>query len=230
MSILADIPHSLDCAQLLRQAHIEPDSDDAAAFMALYETARTCARPKAFYKKCDVGSKTGDTVAIGDVTFTSVMLARNLATVARVFPFVCTCGCELDQVSLPPGDFLQQFWWDLIKQAYLNVARTYLHDHLIQRYRLGKVASMAPGTGDATVWPIEQQRLLFDLLDGVTAHIGVVLTDSFLMVPNKSVSGIFFPTEHDFRACQVCHRERCPGRSAPFDQALWDATQQSNHP
>jgi hypothetical protein len=37
------------------------------------------------------------------------------------------------------------------------------------------------------------------------------------MVPNKSVSGVRFPTEIDFRSCQVCQREDCPSRSAAFD-------------
>jgi hypothetical protein len=59
----------------------------------------------------------------------------------------------------------------------------------------------------------------------VTRHIGVVLTDSFLMIPNKSVSGIRFQTETDFRSCQVCRREVCPSRSAPFDKALWESLQ-----
>jgi len=45
------------------------------------------------------------------------------------------------------------------------------------------------------------------------------------MVPNKTVSGVRFPTEHDFRACQVCHRDDCPSRSAPFDAELWEAIQ-----
>ena len=81
------------------------------------------------------------------------------------------------------------------------------------------------GSGDATVWPIEQQRQLFALLGDVKSAIGVRLTDSCLMVPNKTVSGIRFPTEKDFRACQVCHRKECPNRSAPFDKALWDSLQ-----
>ena len=63
------------------------------------------------------------------------------------------------------------------------------------------------------------------LLGDVEASIGVRLTDSCLMVPNKTVSGVRFPTEHDFRACQVCHREDCPSRSAPFDADLWAAIQ-----
>jgi hypothetical protein len=86
---------------------------------------------------------------------------------------------------------------------------------------------MSPGSGDVNVWPIEQQRELFELLGDVRGQIGVELTDSFLMVPNKTVSGIHFPAEKDFRTCQVCHRENCPSRGAPFDQELWESIQHS---
>ena len=47
-----------------------------------------------------------------------------------------------------------------------------------------------------------------------------MLTDTFLMVPIKSVSGIFFPTEVSFESCQLCPRENCIGRRAPYDPAL----------
>ena len=80
---------------------------------------------------------------------------------------------------------------------------------------------MHPGSGDVSVWPIEQQQALFSLLGDVESEIGVRLTESFLMMPNKTLSGILFPTETDFGACQVCRRENCPSRKAPFDEALW---------
>jgi hypothetical protein len=44
----------------------------------------------------------------------------------------------------------------------------------------------------------------------------VRLTESMLMIPRKSVSGIFFPSEEGFVACQLCERENCPSRKAPF--------------
>ena len=158
---------------------------------------------------------------IAGVTFTSHVLSENLAEVERVFPYVATCGRELDGVALPTGDVLVQFWWDAIKAEILAAARAHLLAHLTDRFRLGQTARMSPGSGEADVWPIEQQRLLFALLGGVTPFIGVILTDSCLMIPNKTVSGILFPTEHDFRTCQVCHRDPCQNRKAPFDAAVW---------
>ena len=53
--------------------------------------------------------------------------------------------------------------------------------------------------------------------------IGVELTNSFLMVPSKSVSGIYFPTEIKFESCKLCPGEGCPGRQAPYDKNLLQA-------
>lgn len=81
---------------------------------------------------------------------------------------------------------------------------------------------MAPGSGAANVWPITQQKQLFSVFGDVEKLIGVRLTDRCLMIPIKSVSGIFFPTAGDntFASCQLCPREECIRRRAPFDAEL----------
>lgn len=221
MEALTQIEPALDTAALLARVHVAPDSEDAAAFTALVDQARAVARPKALYAEAFVEGRGDDTVWIAGITFTSRMLRRKLETVERVFPYVATCGHEMDDVALPAGDVLVQFWWDAIKAELLAVARAHLLAQLTERFRLGQTARMSPGSGDADVWPIEQQRPLFALLEGVTPFIGVILTESCLMIPNKSISGLLFPTEEDFQTCQVCHRDPCPNRRASFDAAVW---------
>ena len=225
MGVLTEILFELDEFELAKRAHVPEDSADRSLFGTLVSMAREVARPKALYRECFVEAKGEDTVTVDEITFTSRALRKNLDQAERVFPFVATCGHELDQVQLPSGDLLEVFWWDLIKQSVLGSARKRLTDHLTRRYALGRTATMSPGSGDVSVWPIQQQSWLFALLGAVEELIGVQLTDSFLMVPNKTVSGVRFPTEIDFRSCQVCHREDCPSRSAAFDQALWESIQ-----
>ena len=227
METLTQITPTLDTAALLARVHVVPDSEEAVAFTALIDQARAIARPKALYTEAFVEGRGDDTIRIGGLTFTSRMLRRKLDAVERVFPYVATCGHELDGVALPASDVLVQFWWDAIKAELLAAARAHLLAHLTDRFRLGQTARMSPGSGDADVWPIEQQRLLFALLGGVTPSIGVILTESCLMIPNKTVSGLLFPTEHDFRTCQVCHRDSCPNRTAPFDAAVWQSLRES---
>lgn len=225
MTKLIDIPFELDLVSIAKTVHIEPDSPDGRTLRDLVENAGRMARPKALYTEAFIDAKGGETVTVDGITFVSRMLRANLEPAERVFPFIATCGHEMDKADLPVGDFLVEFWWDAIKAVLLGSAIRHLNKHLKQRYALGKTASMSPGSGDVDVWPIEQQAELFALLGDVKAQIGVELTESFLMKPNKTVSGICFASEVDFRTCQVCHRKDCPSRTAPFDPHLGDLQQ-----
>lgn len=226
MEILTEIPFSLDTASLMAQAHVTSGSDDAGQLCALADMAMHVGKPKAAYTVSFIEHRDGDTIRVGGVSFTSRTLSRNLLSVQRVFPLIATCGHEIADAFPAKGDMVKEFWWDLIKTHLLGAANKFLSDHLHHRFRLGNTAIMRPGAGDVSVWPIEQQRGLFALLGDVQKAIGVRLTDSFLMVPNKTTSGLLFPTEQDFRSCEVCHRENCPSRQAPFNKQLWEEIRQ----
>jgi hypothetical protein len=228
VKVLTEVPFELDINALIEVLQvIIPGSDDARALEELVQQARKVARPKAVYRESFIDAKTDESVTIDGVTFSSRALRRNLDKAERVFPYIATCGTELDRIALPSGDFMQGFWLDAIKAAVLVCCITHLNQHLDRTYRLGKTASMNPGSGDADVWPITQQKELFSLFGDVQGLVGVQLTDSCLMVPNKTISGIRFATEVDFRTCQVCHRAKCPSRSAAFDKATWEAIQRT---
>jgi hypothetical protein len=226
MEVLDKIPVLLDETALLKQLHINPGADQEEELRGLVDLAVAVGKPKAAFLVSFVEGREGDTVKIDGISFTSRMLSRNLASVDRLFPLVVTCGREMDEAFPAKGDLLKKYWWDLIKTHLLGAAGRYLNDHLHRTFRLGKTAIMRPGSGDASVWPIEQQRGLFALLGNVEQAIGVQLTESFLMIPDKTTSGLLFPTEVDFRSCEVCHRDNCPSRQAPFNQRLWDEVQQ----
>ncbi|MCL2641398.1 MAG: hypothetical protein FWD53_11165 [Phycisphaerales bacterium] len=211
---LTTIPFACDASALLTKLHLTPDTADADDFLALLQRATTIAQPKALLKQCFVEARTEETVTIDGITFTSHTLAMHLTSVHRVFAYVATCGHELD--SIPFDDPLTQYWLDAIKSAALQNARQHLNS-LFEQLMPGKSASMSPGSGDARLWPITEQVPLFELLGDVAGSIGARLTESLLMLPNKTVSGVRFPAESDFRSCQLCRREVCPNRSAPLD-------------
>lgn len=220
LQVLSDVAVELDQADLASRAHVQ--AEDMAVFAGMIEQARDIARPKVLYREVAVGTRDGDRVEVGGQVFTSRMLARNLREVDRVFAFVATCGMELEAANPPGDDFLADFWWETIKAAVLGCAIHHFCQHLERRHGVVRSAMMNPGSGDANVWPIQQQKPLFELLGGVTEQIGVELTDTFLMRPDKTISGVRFVTRRDIRACQVCHREPCASRSAPFDPKLWE--------
>ena len=216
MEVLDNIPLKLDTADVMRLLRhskaMEPCVEE------LLETVRPIARPKAVYEVSYVDEKGEDSVRIDGVTFTSRVLRINLDSTHRVFPYVVTCGREMDEVNVPSGDLMKSFCLDAIKQTVLASARIYFVDYITRKFALGQTSRMAPGSLED--WPITQQKELFSIFGDVENLIGVRLTRDFLMVPVKSVSGICFPTEVKFESCQLCPREKCSGRRAPYDPEL----------
>ena len=218
--ILDAIPFQLELTPLMKRLHIEEGSQDADDLIRLAHRAQAIAKPKALYKVALVESKGDNYVVIDGTTLTSRVLRVNLEEAHRVFPFVATCGIELDDWSSSIDDMLHRYWGDAIKEMALHSAIRALDEHLVDRYRPGRISAMNPGSlGD---WPLPQQRALFAILGNTKDAIGVQLSDSSLMIPTKSVSGIQFPTEESFASCQLCPRENCPGRRTAYDETLYE--------
>ncbi|HOJ31294.1 MAG TPA: vitamin B12 dependent-methionine synthase activation domain-containing protein [bacterium] len=220
MEILDRFKDEVNCGELLRKLRINEPADEEE-FKRIFERSKSIARPKAIYMEGYVESRNDDGVVINGVKFESATLSKNLEKSGRVFPYIATCGAELDSVKFP-DDFLKEYWWDAIKAAYLNIARKNLMEYIKKRFLLDKTATMVPGGSEQGLWPIQQQKQLFSLFGDVEKLIGVRLTESCLMIPNKSVSGILFSTEIEYSGCKVCRRKNCPGRTAEFDQEMWE--------
>ena len=218
--ILDHIPFQIDLALLAKNMRVKEGSGQAERLQQLADEAQAVAKPKALYKVAFIDSKGEDRVIVNGIALTSRVLCVNLEKAHRIFPFVATCGEELEKWSSPIDDLLEKYWADVIKEMALRAAVKNLSEHLAERYHPGKMSRMNPGS--LPDWPLEEQRPLFFLLENGPASIGVKLTDSFLMLPIKSVSGIWFPTEESFESCRLCAREKCPGRRAPYDQGLFD--------
>jgi len=212
MEILSDIGFELDIQSLMSKVHVAEGSEDGKAIEELADSLAPKIKPKAICKAVYVQDRNHDSVNVGGVVFTSKILRANLDKVERAFAYIATCGRELEKTDIEADDYLRRFWLDEIKEMALRACMGYIKDHIKKRYALKKVSAMQPGSGRQDLWPIEQQKQLFSLFGNTEELIGVTLTDSFLMIPNKSLSGIYFPTEVDFTSCQTCQRERCPGR------------------
>lgn len=216
--ILENIPVTFNVKDVLTRMHISPDDADLRRSVErVVEIAESVARPRAMYAVRYVEEREGDRVRIDDVWFNSRVLRLNLAEVHRVFPYVATCGRELEEAELPADDFMAPYIMDTVKLQALGAALGYLFEHLRQRYALGETTKMSPGRLDD--WPITEQAPLFALLGDVEKQVGVRLSESFLMFPVKSVSGLLFPTEVSFESCQLCPRAGCPNRRAEYEEA-----------
>jgi hypothetical protein len=188
------------------------------AIEALLSEALSLAEAQAAFAVAYIEAKGADEVVIDGRRFRSRVLRKNLDEIGRVFPAVVTIGSRLEQRADQSQDVLEKYYLDTIGNLILAEARSHLIQHLCRRFALEKLSWMSPGSLED--WPLEEQRPLFALLDGAQAAVGVQLTESLLMLPRKSVSGIFFPSETTFFSCRLCPRERCEGRKARYDESL----------
>lgn len=216
--VLDNISWKADVDKLSEKFRLQPGSQDAMRVEALAREAEEIARPKVLYKEAYIDDKGEDFVVVDGIKLTSRILSINLGQVHRVFPYIVTCGTELEKWSETIGDILESYWAEGIKEMALAEASKAFEKHLEENFHLGKTSSMNPGSLED--WPITQQKQLFQILGDPKRYIGVELTDSYLMLPMKSVSGIRFPTRVDYENCKLCPRQNCPNRRAPYDPEL----------
>lgn len=212
-------PFRVDMEQFFRKLRMDAEAEDAARVREMALHAQEIGRPKALFREVFIEERTENGVVLDGVRFTSRILRVNFDKIYRVFPYLATCGTELENWAAPLDDMLHKYWADQIMRMALNAALEELRE-AIRKRNPSQTSSMNPGSLED--WPIQQQRPLFELLGDPASSIGVRLTDSCLMLPTKSVSGIQFPTEVHFENCQLCGRSDCPNRRAPHDPHLYE--------
>jgi len=217
---LDEIPFELKADQVLKGLRLRQSNATIERMVRrMVEEAADVARPKAIYAVSAVSNKHENWLEIDGVKFTSRIMRVNFDQLNRVFPYVVTCGTEVDAVKAPDGDLLGSFCLDAIKVHLMGTAMRYMTAHVKRKFDLGKTSFMNPGS--LADWPITQQRPLFSLFPDVEKAIGVRLTPGCMMQPLKSGSGIMFTTETGYENCQFCPREDCPGRRALYDPAMF---------
>ena len=209
--LLTEIPVTAEVEETIKKLRLE-EEEDIELVTGLFEKAKSIARPKAVYQTAYIDSIEGEAVIIDGTRFTSAVLARNLKDVHRVFAYVSTCGAEVDEWSHLEKDYVVSLWLDIIKERFLQDANKFIREYIKNKYEIKTLSSVNPGSGNVENWPIAQQKLLFPLIGNVEGDIGVRLTDSCLMLPTKSVSGLFYPSDTEFINCSLCERKNCPGR------------------
>ena len=217
MEILDPIPINLNSTKISETLLVKK-TGSWKQFESIFEIAKARITPKAVYGIRYIDEKREDEIIIDGVCFKSRVLRKNLDEVERVFPYAVTIGAGLEEQFGGLKDMLDKYYLDAIGNIALINARKYLEDELRSRFALARVSFMSPGSLED--WPLEQQKPLFSFLNGVAHSIGVKLTENCVMVPTKSVSGIYFPTETTFYNCQLCPRSRCIGRKAAYSKEM----------
>ena len=220
LEVLKDIPIKFDLEKMFKHFKVNDKTQQKQRELIeeLTNLATILINPRATYKPSYVENKKGITLDIGKVSFESNILRKNLDKIERVFPYIITIGKELENEAISIKDLLKQYYLEEMADLALHYTLRHLTKHLKEKYRLEQLSRMSPGS--LADWPITQQKELFSIFDDTQKIIGVNLNDSFLMIPRKSISGIYYPTKIEFYSCQLCSRQKCIRRQAPYDSKL----------
>lgn len=220
VTVLNEIAFRKDIEEIKKALHIKDHIKMSRRFDEMIEESGKIAKPKAVFSEAFVDIFGENTVYISGIEFKSRLMSSNLKNIGRVFAYAATCGTEINEwaekFNNNPTD---QYLADKVKELYLLEAENYVIEYVTNAYELGKSATMNPGS--LPDWPISEQPKLLSIIGDVQKLIGITMTQSFLLVPMKSVSGIVFSSDVDFVNCKLCVKKNCIGRKAPFDAKMY---------
>lgn len=222
--LLQAAPESFQLETLYTRLHLQED-DDRQEFRDLARTVEKLGRPRALVLECRTERPQPQELRIGEVTFRGKVFAACCGNLDRVFLFCATCGPETR--PLEAGlDVFQRYWLDQLRLEQLKAALQCIAGYLKNDQEIERFSSLGPGSGAAELWPLTELDKLFSLLGEkrYLAPLGVELTDSMLMLPEKTTAGLYYATSTDFHSCQLCQRENCPNRKEALNAGLWDKT------
>lgn len=194
----------------------KPDADMEKIFDEAERALCSAVTPRTVSRRFDC-EVTKEGVSFGGYFFQSKKLANHLDGCKEIFLTAATLGVEADSLlrrlsitDMSRAAVMQATAAALIESVCdeldLSLAKEIENQGLFLKPRF------SPGYGDLD---IKYQREIFALLD-CPRRIGLSLSDSYMMVPTKSVTAIVGITPN-----QQCHRakcSRCPKTDCEFRQ------------
>jgi hypothetical protein len=149
----------------------------------------------------------GKVFKTGKIVNTQINEANFLAV------FVCTIGPEMETWAnqlLKEGDFLKGYLVDSLASEYVESAMDWIQENLAQSLKIRGLKISNRFSPGYCGWHVAEQHKLFSFLPKYFCD--VTLTESALMVPLKSVSGIIGIGKKVKRKeypCRFCNLQDC---------------------
>lgn len=135
MEVIDNIPVKLELDDVVKKTRIRSMNDGFKDIInELLEIARPIAKPKALFEISRVENRQGDSLEIGGRKFTSHILRVNLDKIDTVFPYIVTCGREVNEIEIPEHQLMKYYFMDQIKEIIVRSALSYLLDHIRNNY------------------------------------------------------------------------------------------------
>jgi hypothetical protein len=207
------------CRYLGYSPDIEPSARIASLLDEYIETARNLIGPSYSYIIKDIKAIVGARVFVeGPVVFESEAIAQLLERCEKVAVFILTIGGRLDETVRWLADseqIIEAYVLDAIGSSVAEGLANSVQNRIREAaHAQGFCISrrFCPGYCD---WDISQQEMVFRSMN--SEYAGVFLTDAYLMLPEKSMSGIIGLGSCDngiesYSPCATCDKRGCPGR------------------
>jgi hypothetical protein len=179
-------------------------------------------KPSLDYRRFALDSVDGKSIQLADGTrFSSRKLAKAVGNAEEIYCFIATVGPKIDeeiQRLMKEKRYADAYVLDAVGSISAEDVVEKYYRHIAQKAeKEGRAVTLrfSPGYCD---WPLEQQRLLFATFSDRTP-VGVSLSQSCLMSPRKSVSGLFgiLPSgtsgvDPTYNPCVMCRKHDCIAR------------------
>jgi hypothetical protein len=215
LKVIDPVPIELDTVEFLQNLKGRTRTM-SGELVPLMEEARSILEPKAVYSFVRVVDLINDQVRLDNGhALRSIVLGDMLQLGQEIVPHVITVGPKLEERVHEVKNLLHAYLLEKIADHALEKASDYLRSYTGRSHRLGPIISaFSPGSGTGELFTIEQQEVLFSMLEPAK-NVGVHLSPSYMMVPRKSMSGVFAATREEYVSCAHCPRQ-CESRRRPY--------------
>ncbi|MBN1574576.1 MAG: hypothetical protein JW984_15370 [Deltaproteobacteria bacterium] len=222
MTVLGDIKIDIDVNDVLKIMGYRGERKAPKRIAAAAEEAKDrcldLVEPRSVYEVYDISGMGEGTVSLNGSRFRGKVLQRVLAGSRRAVVFVATLGGTIDgevKRLIEGGDTFSAVMLDTFGSVALGVASVCIYKKILELEGIPSGYGLTPSFGPGECrWDIREQRELFRLVNA--GSIGVTLTETCLMIPKKSRSGIMGlgPIDAISHAspCDLCDAKECPGR------------------
>jgi len=169
-----------------------------------------------------VSGKEGLIAVEGNELYTGKQIAGYLKDAASLAVFVCTAGPAFTNIARTMntnGDVMEAYLLDAIGSLTVEKAMDLIQQHLADKMKAENLHISNRYSPGYCNWGLNEQKKLFSLMGG--DQVGVTLTDSCLMIPEKSVSGIIGVGKGVRKyhyGCKICNNSSCVYRKITHEK------------
>ena len=220
MIVLKDVPLPFRIDEALAVGGMSRVADRIPNLSSLLGECGSLIRPAAAYTYVKIKETSDGGILMEDgKVFSSKKLAEELKCATEIAPFVTTIGPDLERrvTSIAQSRLLDSWVLDNLGTYALRLLNRHLEEKIAAE-KGWKISKFNPGSTPS--WELEQQEVLFSIFSKgkIKDALGVILTDKFVMMPRKSISGIMGQTMQEYHNCYECPKS-CEYRQKPYAHA-----------